>query len=230
MKTTEQALAIYTETVKGLYLKLQDRVSVAYAMHFSLNGEETLHLQALHANIFNESYYPPGFWLHGIKYLTKAATGYVFWKGVEVEHFSFQDLEREKCAALKLAEKCLLLEEKKFVVNSRTALNTACLEAPADTSWTLALSYYYAFFDLGTGVAGIFFRGDGSGSKFTVEKVGGHFVVQTYVNGADAFQALVSRGGVCLPAQPSYLSLKGYLERLGMPAAALDSEILRLRA
>jgi hypothetical protein len=65
----------------------------------------------LHAQVAAGTYVKP--WFHGIEHLTRNHHGYVFWKGVEIEHYSFSGKdawEREEEAAIELARRCLLLE------------------------------------------------------------------------------------------------------------------------
>lgn len=54
--------------------------------------------------------------LHGIEHLTKDSEGNIYWKGVQVEKFNFEDdpagIEREKIEAEKIAGICMWLEEK----------------------------------------------------------------------------------------------------------------------
>src|SRR5262249_54524458 len=48
---------------------------------------------------------------HGIEGLRKAGNGYVYWRGIRVDHYSFPDDEAgERAAAQELAEQCRHLE------------------------------------------------------------------------------------------------------------------------
>jgi hypothetical protein len=85
---------------------------------------------------------------HGIQHLTKAHNGYVKWKGSVVDHYSFNDAEKEREAALKLAETCKMLEEKGFPVNSWTVLDPKFEQAPKGTPWlNLMMSLYTMAFE-----------------------------------------------------------------------------------
>ena len=49
-------------------------------------------------------------WYHGIENLRKDHRGYVYWKGVQVDHFSFDKYEEAHEAAIELADRCRTLE------------------------------------------------------------------------------------------------------------------------
>lgn len=51
-------------------------------------------------------------WLYGIEHLTQDHQGYVFWKGRQVEHYSFSDPDKGRAAAKELASVCRLLEHR----------------------------------------------------------------------------------------------------------------------
>lgn len=57
-------------------------------------------------------------WLHAVEHLTKDHDGYVSWRGRIVEHYSFQDEEREAAASRRLGECCRFLEAQKRPVTS----------------------------------------------------------------------------------------------------------------
>jgi hypothetical protein len=64
-------------------------------------------------------------WLLGVEHLTKDHQGYVYWKGKEVEHYTFHedyDHSRERAAALQLARRCRALEHHDKPVNTNTAV------------------------------------------------------------------------------------------------------------
>jgi len=56
-------------------------------------------------------------WFFGIENLTKDHGGYVYWRGVHVEHYSFSNYEEEKEAAMDLAERCKAIEARGEEVN-----------------------------------------------------------------------------------------------------------------
>jgi hypothetical protein len=61
---------------------------------------------------------------HGIEHLTKDNEGYVYWRGVQIEHYSYQVFgtdgwkEREKQAAQSLGAICRQMEAEGLVVTS----------------------------------------------------------------------------------------------------------------
>ena len=64
----------------------------------------------LHSRVSGGEYVKP--WLCGIEHLTIGHTGYVYWKGIQVEHYSFREYEPLKAAAVELARRCRLLEAR----------------------------------------------------------------------------------------------------------------------
>lgn len=64
-------------------------------------------------------------WLHGVQGVTKDAAGYVYWRGNEIEHYSFgRDRERdEETAARQLQRTCLALEANGRAVTQRSYLD-----------------------------------------------------------------------------------------------------------
>ncbi len=69
----------------------------------------------LHKLVTSGQYKKPPF--HGIENLSIDNTGYVYWKGVHVEHYtlSWAYTEEAHKAAIELARRCKLLEEKGIV-------------------------------------------------------------------------------------------------------------------
>lgn len=59
-------------------------------------------------------------WFHGIQNLVREGSGYVYWRGRDVEHYSFRDVDAEKKAALRLASCCLKLEAEGNVVGHQS--------------------------------------------------------------------------------------------------------------
>lgn len=49
-------------------------------------------------------------WMCGVEGLTQDHEGYVYWKGVQIEHYSHSDYTKKKQDAIELARRCLLLE------------------------------------------------------------------------------------------------------------------------
>ena len=51
-------------------------------------------------------------WLYGIEHLTQDHQGYVYWKGVSVEHYSHRDAEAGRRDASQLAQVCQFIERQ----------------------------------------------------------------------------------------------------------------------
>lgn len=147
MSNTKKAIEILERSNDGNDLSPGHLYLVQLAVNGNLNesGEDAFN------NLYNEvatgTYVRP--WFHNIEGLTRDHSGYVYWKGVCVEHYSYDDPIAEKAAAERLAARCLTLEAKNFPVNGRTATcNGIFAEAPAGTPWLQAmLNYYTAFAD-----------------------------------------------------------------------------------
>src|SRR5579872_743555 len=58
----------------------------------------------LHDRVASDAYYTP--WMCGVEHLTQDHQGYVYWKGINVEHYSHRDPHAKRCAAEGLAERC----------------------------------------------------------------------------------------------------------------------------
>lgn len=162
--------------------------------------------------------------------LTKRGDGYVYWRGVEVEHYSFrEDVEAEQAAARKLVANCLALEALGLPVNARTAISPDCYNAVAGSPWLFALPRYYAFFNMPSGrTTGIFYRHAQVGhppTVFSIEAVEGVAQVEEHEDAYTAFHALQNRGGTCLPAQPTFEQVVSRLELLGVSVARLEQEL-----
>lgn len=78
--------------------------------HLNEKGEALF--RDIHAKVTAGTYKAP--WFHGIENLTLNHQGYVFWKGVEVEHYSFASNygPEAQAAAEEVGRRCLILESK----------------------------------------------------------------------------------------------------------------------
>ncbi len=145
--TIDQAIAILGKTRDGSDLAPHHMTlieAVVSAGRFDLTEQQEVALSELHAAVSEGRYSGNAIWLHGIEHLTKNDRGYVFWKGIEVEHYSFTDPVAEKSAALALAQRCLTIESKGFPVNCRSVLDQKFLDAPEDTPWLPLLLRLYS--------------------------------------------------------------------------------------
>jgi hypothetical protein len=140
----EKAIEVLRLTNDGSELTAQDLALVGCIINSSAHSVSELHEVAfdeLHSAVTAGRYVPA---LHGIEHLTIDHQGYVYWKGQNIEHYSFKDKTAEKQAAIELAKRCRMLEEKGFPVNARSVLDRKFEEAPADTPWLKLLQKVYS--------------------------------------------------------------------------------------
>lgn len=64
----------------------------------------------LHQSMVDGTYIRP--WLHNQENLLKDHEGYVTWKGIKIEHYSFRDWEKEATSAKELASICREIENR----------------------------------------------------------------------------------------------------------------------
>jgi hypothetical protein len=158
MALLDQAIEILQKTNDGNSLTPQDLHLVQCACNGPLTELGEVAFAELHSRVASGEYAKAPHWFHGIENLTIDHEGYVYWKGRQVEHYSFDDVDREKASAQKLAAKCLKLESIDFPVTGRTVLSEVCLNAEKGTPWRDALQRYYTFFEKDGHFAGIFHR------------------------------------------------------------------------
>lgn len=119
----EMAIAILQATHDGEDLDPAHLWLVQEWVNDHLNEMGEAAFQELHVQVVAGQYQKP--WLHGVEYLTRDHQGYVFWKGVEVEHYSFSGkgaYEREKSAAEELGRRCRILESKGIQPTCKSAI------------------------------------------------------------------------------------------------------------
>jgi len=84
----------------------------------SENGNEAL--KDLFEQVKGGNYQKPFF--HGIQNMTQDQEGFIYWKGIQVEHYSFNDWENEDFSARELAEVIKDLEKINVKVSSGNVL------------------------------------------------------------------------------------------------------------
>jgi len=128
----EQSLEILRLTDDGESLDPFHLGLVEAAVNNNLTeiGIETF--QRLRADVTAGKYAKP--WLCGVEFVTRDLQGYVYWKGVAVEHFTFSAIgpERLKPMTESLARKCLHLEKLGLPVTGCNYLNGWLDEMPVD--------------------------------------------------------------------------------------------------
>lgn len=147
--TIDQAIEILVKTSDGTDLAPQHLAlieAVVNAGRFGLTEKQEVAFSELYSAVSEGRYSANTIWLHGIEHLTKNGQGYVYWKGIEVEHYCFTDPVAEKNDALALAQRCLTIESKGFPVNCRSVLDQTFRDAPSGTPWLSLLFCLYSIF------------------------------------------------------------------------------------
>lgn len=234
---SDKAIAILQGTEDGNKLTPSDLSLVQSAANNQLTERGQEVFAALYQTVLSGEYTDPASskfpWFHGILHLTKDHQGYVYWKGKQVEHYSFQDRDKERAAAERLAANCQALEAKGFPVTARTAIGREFQEAPADTPWLRAMTRFYMFFDRGQGrTIGVFYRYCDNGEPFPVVsayKENGEVKSTLHVGAYEAFHELEARLGAVkdqarVPHE-SYADIVDALEKTGMSPAEVNGLI-----
>lgn len=115
----EQALAVLRATSDGDLLAPSDLCLLQLVVNRGLDvlGEERARRwDYVVAATAGGTYERP--WLHGVHNLLKRHDGYVLWKGVAVEHYSFQDMQAERESAHFLGACCRLIEARGQAVSA----------------------------------------------------------------------------------------------------------------
>lgn len=147
MRNIEKALVLLQKTRDGDALSPGHLHLVQLACNEQLTTAGEAAFDELYQAVDRGEYSRP--WFHGIEHLTRRHTGYVYWRDVEIEHFSFNDSKEEAEAAIQLAERCKLAESRGFPVNGRTTDSfSPFAEAPADTPWVETMMSFYTMFEV----------------------------------------------------------------------------------
>ena len=118
--TCEKACFILQKTRDGDDLDPGHLWLVQEAVNGHLNEKGEDAFEELYQSVI-AGYIKP--WLHGVEHLTKDHQGYVYWKGHQVEHYSFHGkYEEEKVAAEELGRRCRILEAKGILVSCTNAI------------------------------------------------------------------------------------------------------------
>jgi len=107
MTYNDMAIVILQNTHDGNDLAPEHLGLLQLAVNRGLNELGEIAFVELYQNV-QGGYVRP--WFHGIEHLTRDHEGYVYWKGIHVEHYSYRDKDKEKAAAMELAERCRHLE------------------------------------------------------------------------------------------------------------------------
>jgi hypothetical protein len=108
MTNCEKAIEILQRTHDGDDLAPQHLRLVELAVNDLVTEVGQAAFEQLYTEIASNTYVQP--WYHDIENLRKDHRGYVYWKGIQVDHYSFYKYEDAHEAALELADRCRTLE------------------------------------------------------------------------------------------------------------------------
>ncbi|MBC8740455.1 hypothetical protein F6X40_27855 [Paraburkholderia sp. UCT31] len=223
----DKSIEILELSDDGDNLTPNDLSLVQLAVNEQLNEAGVAAFEKLYADVVSGEYFTRVRWFHGIEHMTKDHEGYVYWKGVSIEHYSHDSVEESRRDALALADKCRALEAKGFPVTGRSVLSECMLEAPADTPWLLALQRYYAFFQNAAGeVVGIFYCLTDTKNEepraACIRKVEGKLDVEFFDWAYTAFHAIQNRGYESMGVHPRYIEVCRRMALVGVTPEELE--------
>ena len=108
MTNCEKAIEILQRTRDGDDLAPEHLGLLELAVNDMLTEIGQTAFEQLYTRVASGNYVQPSY--HDIENLRKDHHGYVYWKGVRVDHFSFDRYEDAHEAALELADRCRTLE------------------------------------------------------------------------------------------------------------------------
>lgn len=104
----DKAIFILGRTNDGDDLAPKDLRLLEMAVNNHLNDRGVAAFEEIYDRVLTGQYHQP--WFHGQEHLTKDHQGYVYWKGSQVEHFSYHNADDERAAAIELAMQCRELD------------------------------------------------------------------------------------------------------------------------
>lgn len=108
MSNCEKAIEILQRTRDGDDLAPEHLKLLELAVNEIVTEAGQIAFEQLYAQVVGGTYVPP--WYHDIENLRKDHHGYVYWKGVRVDHYSFPTYADAHEAALELVDRCRTLE------------------------------------------------------------------------------------------------------------------------
>ena len=120
--TCDKAIAILQATSDGDNLAPLDLKLVESAVNGFLTEEGIKAFNRLHETVIAGKYKQP--WFHGIENMTIDHVGYIYWKGIVVEHYErpWAYSEEAKESAKELERRCKILESKDIPLSVTTAI------------------------------------------------------------------------------------------------------------
>jgi hypothetical protein len=122
-ETCEKACAILQKTDDGDLLDPSDLKITEYAVNGYLNeGGREVFEKLYQRVVIDGTYFKP--YLHGIQHITHDHEGYIYYKGIHVEHYNHDYVHSEdaKNNLLELKRRCELLERKGIEVSCASAI------------------------------------------------------------------------------------------------------------
>lgn len=121
MTNIEKAIEVLGRTHDGNDIAPSHLSLLQSAVNGDLTPEgETYFNDEVYEKVLAGTYKKP--WAYGVEHLTKDHTGYVYWKGQYVEHYSGMSYEHGREEALELARRCMILEAQGKEVNCTNAV------------------------------------------------------------------------------------------------------------
>lgn len=113
MSIADQAIEIIRLTNDGDDLSPGHLKLVELAVNNFLSPEGETAFAELHQSVLT-GYKKP--WHCGVEHVTKDHVGFIYWRTVQLEHFSYRHHEDEIAATRRLGEACLYLEAQNMEV------------------------------------------------------------------------------------------------------------------
>lgn len=116
----EKAITILGKTNDGNELTEPHLKLVELAVNGFLNEAGEVAFEELYQQVSSGEYGKP--WLHGVEHMTADHTGYVYWKGQNVEHYDFPYESSNAEQVQDLANRCLHIESLSITPSTGTAV------------------------------------------------------------------------------------------------------------
>ena len=116
----DKAIEILRKTNDGDDLAPKHLYLVQEAVNGGLTEKGIEVFEKVYNDCISDSYVKP--WFYDIEHMTKDHQGYVYYKNVQVEHYSFSNWKEEKECALQLAERCRHLESLGVEVSCKNVI------------------------------------------------------------------------------------------------------------
>lgn len=225
MTNIEKCLRIIQDTHDGDRLSPEDLRLTELAVNGQLSDRGQEALDRLYEQVVSGEYDPPQSRSFFNSPLTIKPSGYVYWRDICVEHYSYRDRDAERAAARVLAARCVSLEERGFPVSGRNAsAYSPFADAPAGTPWVEAMSTYYAMFGKDGKPVELILYCDTGVAALRMEN--GQPVIRRSAPGAGAYEMFHLLQGEGLASMTSQLETYGGFVA-AMEAAGISPEAVR---